>query len=272
MKKVHLGPMLTAFSAALVLAVMAGVETAAAQTDDQDRKALEALYDATSGANWTNNTNWLSDEPVGEWHGVSTNADGRVTALLLPENNLTGTILTELGSLDALTRLDLYSNSLTGSIPVELGSLANLEALNLSGNNLSGAIPPDLGKLTNLKELHLSNNNLSGEIPSDLGGLAKLRDIFLSGNNLTGCIPQALDDMREVGYNDLGRLDLQVCGEAEPAPADTPVPASPTPEPTSGASGGCGAPSGASAPLDLGWLALGLTLPGLALYRRSKRA
>ena len=270
MKKAHLGSMFMALMAALVFSVATGVGPVAAQSAEQDRKALEALYNATGGSDWSNNTNWLSDEPLEEWRGVSINSDGRVTALLLSENNLTGTIPPELGNLDALTRLDLYSNGLAGSIPAELGNLANLEALNLSGNDLSGPIPAELGKLSNLEELHLSNNGLSGEIPQALASLTKLRDIFLSGNELAGCVPQALEDMREVGYNDLGSLDLGVCGEAEEPPAaeadDTPTPA---PEPSSGP---CGAPSGAPGPLDIGWLALGLILPGLALSgRRSKR-
>ena len=268
MKKAHLGSMFMALAAALVFSVTTGVGTAAVQSVEEDRKALEALYNATGGASWSNSANWLSDEPLGEWRGVSTNADGRVTALLLSENNLTGAIPPALAALDALTRLDLYSNNLSGSIPADLGNLTNLEALNLSGNDLSGPIPLELGELTNLRELHLSNNGLSGEIPQALGGLTKLKDVFLSGNDLTGCIPQALEDMREVGYNDLGSLDLGVCGGTEevsvPGAAGAP---SLDPEPSSGA---CGAPSGESG-LDLGWLALGLTLPGLALYRRNRR-
>lgn len=264
MKKAHLGSMFAALATALALAVMAGAETAAAQSADQDRKALEALYNATGGASWTDGTGWLSDRPVGEWHGVTTDDEGRVTGLRLAGNNLAGPIPPALGDLDALQRLDLYDNSLTGEIPAELGKLADLEALNLSGNDLSGPIPAELGNLTNMDELHLSNNGLTGEIPAELGNLTRLRDIYLSGNDLTGCIPQALEDMRVVGYNDLGSLDLDTCGESEPspAPADTPTP---IPEPASGA---CGAPSGTSGPLDVGWLVLGVMLPGLALSRR----
>ena len=53
-----------------------------------DRDALVAFYNATGGANWTDNTNWLSDKPVGEWHGVTTGAGGRVTSLSLGNNGL----------------------------------------------------------------------------------------------------------------------------------------------------------------------------------------
>ena len=55
-----------------------------------DRAALVALYNATGGANWGNNRKWLSNAPMGEWHGVTTVSDGRVTHLNLDSNHLTG--------------------------------------------------------------------------------------------------------------------------------------------------------------------------------------
>ena len=70
-----------------------------------DRAALVALYHITGGANWNANTNWLSDRPIGEWHGVTTNSSGRVIGLNLPENQLTGEIPPELGGLSNLTGL-----------------------------------------------------------------------------------------------------------------------------------------------------------------------
>ena len=35
-----------------------------------DRAALAALYHTTGDPNWTNNGNWLSDRPFGEWHSA----------------------------------------------------------------------------------------------------------------------------------------------------------------------------------------------------------
>ena len=66
-----------------------------------DREALVAFYNATNGENWdiNYNYNWLSDAPLGEWAGVSTNDDGRVTSLDLYDNELSGEIPAELGSL-----------------------------------------------------------------------------------------------------------------------------------------------------------------------------
>ena len=96
-----------------------------------DRAALEALYDTTNGANWANNTNWNSSAPLDQWYGVFTNANGRVTQLVL------------------------YGTGLTGSIPSSLGSLTNLQELNLDDNQLSGTIPAELGNLTRLRYLRL---------------------------------------------------------------------------------------------------------------------
>ena len=67
----------------------------------------------------------MSGRPLDEWHGVTTDSDGRVTALVLTGNQLTGAIPPELGGLSNLTRLVLHVNQLTGEIPPELGNLSN---------------------------------------------------------------------------------------------------------------------------------------------------
>ena len=48
---------------------------------ERERASLVALYEATDGDNWANNAGWLNDVPVGEWHGVTVDDDGRVTQL-----------------------------------------------------------------------------------------------------------------------------------------------------------------------------------------------
>ena len=170
--------------------------------------ALAALYNATDGANWGNNGNWLSNAPIGAWHGVTTDSDGRVTHLDLYSNQLTGEIPAELGSQTNLEVLALFDNQLTGEIPAELGNLANLELLSLYDNQLIGAIPAELGNLANLQTLSLEGNQLTGEIPAELGNLANLQTLSLEGNQLTGCIPEGL---RNVANNDFSSLGLPFC-------------------------------------------------------------
>ena len=167
---------------------------------DPDRAVLIALYHSTGGANWDANTNWLSDRPIGEWLGVTTDSNGRVIRLLLPNYNLTGEIPPELGGLSNLTVLVFQNNQLTGEIPPELGDLTNLIYLFLDGNQLTGEIPPELGGLSALEELYLGENRLTGEIPLELGDLSNLQRLSLYTNQLTGEIPPELGDLTNLIY------------------------------------------------------------------------
>ena len=169
---------------------------------ETDREALVALYNATNGENWRTNDNWLSDAPLGEWEGVTTDGDGRVIALSLTYNNLSGEIPAELGSLSNLRELVLHTSKLSGEIPAELGSLSNLESLWLHRNELSGEIPAELGSLSNLRELWLSINFLSGEIPAELGSLSNLDMLDLHSNNLSGEIPAELGSLSNLDMLD----------------------------------------------------------------------
>ena len=160
-----------------------------AQLPSPDREALIAFYNATSGANWTEHTNWLTNAPVGHWQGVTTDSQGRVTELNLTSNQLKGEIPPELANLTNLKVLALGGNELTGPIPTWLGGLTNLEELYLWENELTGTIPAELGSLANLKQLWLADNQLTGEIPAGLGSLSNLVQLVLWGNELTGEYP-----------------------------------------------------------------------------------
>ena len=179
-----------------IAAFIAGVKHAEAQGSvDTDREALVALYDATGGNDWEENSNWKSDRPLDQWYGVETDNVGRVTRILLSKNNLSGSIPTEIGNLSNLEYLILYVNSLSGSIPTEIGNLSNLEELDLSENSLSGAIPTEIGNLSNLKRLRLGRNSLSGSIPTEIGNLSNLTRLQLSGNSLSGSIPTVIGNL-----------------------------------------------------------------------------
>ena len=160
-----------------------------------DQDALIALYCATDGDNWTDNTNWLTNEDIHDWHGVSA-LPGRVTSLQLPDNQLSGEI-PDLSALTNLRFLSLWGNELTGEIP-DLSAFSNLTGLHLNSNQLSGEIP-DLSALTNLLDLNLWGNELTGEIP-DLSALTSLGALDLSSNQLSGEIPDlsALINLRSL--------------------------------------------------------------------------
>ena len=106
-----------------------GVTTVESSGPQTDREVLEVLYDATGGASWTESTNWKTAAPLAEWYGVSTDEEGRVTALSLSENELRGPLPDAVGNLSNLERLNLGRNGLTGPIPPSLGRLSNLWSL-----------------------------------------------------------------------------------------------------------------------------------------------
>ena len=92
----------------------------------EERAALEAFYDATGGPGWTRSTNWKTAVPLGQWHGVTTDVDGRVVWLDLQGNKLSGAIPPELGNLTRLVQMYLNKNQLTGELPASLTNLRQL--------------------------------------------------------------------------------------------------------------------------------------------------
>ena len=103
-----------------------GVASIVVEPVTEPRDILALLYRMTGGLNWTNKDNWVTDKPLGSWHGVTVDDQGQITEVRLGGNGLTGTIPRELAHLEHLEWLDLSINSLTGAIPPELGSLAKL--------------------------------------------------------------------------------------------------------------------------------------------------
>ncbi|MBO1349033.1 MAG: putative Ig domain-containing protein [Hormoscilla sp. GUM202] len=194
-----------------------------------DYLALKALHNSTSGRRWKNKTGWdfTSETPppaeaVSDWHGVTVVGD-RVTKIQLSQNDLSGTLPSELGDLGNLQVLDLSSNNslsgtlpsalgnlgnlrelqlywtdLWGTLPSAFGSLGNLRVFQLSWTDLSGTLPPELGDLSNLQELRLPNNDLSGTLPSEYGDLSNLRVLRLQSNDMSGILPDS--------YGKLGNL------------------------------------------------------------------
>ena len=175
---------------------------------DPDREVLIALYNATGGPGWGLDRNWTTISNIGTWFGVETNSAGRVTELVLDDNNLRGTLPAELGNLEQLERLVLDGNGISGRIPPELGNLSNLTMLTLRGNSLEGPIPSELGNLTGLDTLDLFFTGVSGAIPPSLGNLSSLQRFTVGWNQLSGPIPAELGRLDNATYMNFSRNEL----------------------------------------------------------------
>ncbi|CAB9528038.1 Leucine Rich Repeat [Seminavis robusta] len=96
----------------------------------------------------------------------------QLKVLLMSSNQLEGSPL-EQGVLHQLTQLQelhINDNLFSGSIATEIGSMNSLEKLEVQDTNLSGTLPTDLLLLDNLTSLVLSNTSLTGSIPDGLCG------------------------------------------------------------------------------------------------------
>ena len=179
------------------------IYTNSSSTPDGDRAILVELYQALDGSNWVNKTNWLTDEPISKWYGVTTNANGRVISLDLSGNyraqhGLKGSLPSSIGDLSQLIRLNLTYNEISGPIPPTIRQLVNLTHLELLFNEISGGLPAEIGQLSSLEVLDLGGNNLTGEIPAAIWQLSNLTYLQLGGNQLTGSIPPTIGDLTKL--------------------------------------------------------------------------
>jgi len=152
----------------------------------EDSLALIALYDATSGASWTNV--WDLSLPMDTWYGIRLNEYRCVESLHLAHNNLKGTIPKEIGNLNGLKFLVLNDNQLTGPIPHSILDL-KLTHLYLMNNPLtSNAL--DLKKTCNISSSDIeisTKTNLEtwGEFHNDTIGLCDY-DIYVFPGDCSG--------------------------------------------------------------------------------------
>jgi hypothetical protein len=176
-------------------------------------EALVALYNSTSGPEWTNRQGWLQTNTPCSWYGINCQMIfGNLTHVMLPGNNLKGSIPAELGNL-SVSWLDLSDNHLTGEIPTSLAA-ANIMQLVLDNNQLTGTIPAEIGANKGISALDVSHNNLSGNLPDALGQMAGLGVLNVSHNSFYGSLPLNLKNLN------LAFLSFEETGLCEPDDAD----------------------------------------------------
>lgn len=205
-----------------------------------ERAILVGLFAATGGGAWRANDNWgTNTDPCWDsWYGVTCDEHGHVVALELSDNNLVGTLPSNLGGLTSLLKLDMstsapsysthtnrYANKISGPLPSFLRA-TRIEDIEISGNAFN-SWPPDLYlngktlrslsasfnsftdlpryllKMTRLHTLELNNNLINDAFPIDFGYLTNARFVHLQYNQLRGTIPSSI-----IGMTNIRSLDL----------------------------------------------------------------
>lgn len=182
---------------------------------ESERRALIEFYEALGGPDWIERDFWGSDRPVGEWHGVTTDAEGRVVQLTIYDNNLTGPLSSAVCRLERLHTLHLSFNKISGALPDKLGDCRALKNLWVKGNKISGRLPDSVALLPELEYLDIhanemsgalptnwntpklkifrgEDNHISGDLPAQLMRQPRLEELFLHNNELTGTLPSTL--------------------------------------------------------------------------------
>jgi Leucine-rich repeat (LRR) protein len=158
---------------------------------DRERKAMIEFYDALGGPDWIERDFWGSDRPVGEWHGVTTDADGYVIRLQIYDNNLIGPMSAAICRLERLQTLHLSFNKISGVLPERLGECRALKNLWVKGNKITGRLPDSVAVLPELEYLDLHANEMSGPLPT-VWNTPKLKIVRAEDNRISGALPAQL--------------------------------------------------------------------------------
>jgi len=117
----------------------------------------------------------------------STMKRSAVTSIVLADQNLKGSVVTELTALPMLQVLDLSHNGLQGTISEGFGSL---ETIRLQYNAIQGTIPKNIFSSESvMKELNIGSNFMTGTIPAEVALASFMTDLSLFGNKFTGTVP-----------------------------------------------------------------------------------
>ena len=133
-----------------------------------------------------------------------------ISALIISQNSLYGTIPKSISVLKSLAVLDIQENDLLeGTIPEEMMYLTKLKSLPLERIPLTGTLPVEISRLKHLERFSLKETSVRGPLPPSIfHELTRLTDlrVHISVNGYGSISP---------GISNLSRLtmfDLQLLG------------------------------------------------------------
>lgn len=82
--------------------------------------------------------------------------------------------MTEFGLMTGLSWLSMNNNDMTGTLPTELGNIVNMTRMSFKDCMLEGTIPTEFGHMSILENLSLESNSLVGTMPKEVCDLRNL--------------------------------------------------------------------------------------------------
>jgi hypothetical protein len=115
---------------------------------------------------WLVDTDWLGANEC-QWYGLDC-ADTAVTVVILDDNNVRGTLSSDLGLLTHLETFSVTNHGLVGTVPAALGRWSNLTHWWVQNGQLTGTIPPAVSNWTKIANAFWNLNNFTGTVPRGL--------------------------------------------------------------------------------------------------------
>ena len=148
-----------------------------------ERSILESFYKALDGDKWEHKENWLSDKPLNEWYGITTDEEGKVVKIQLSDT-MTGKVPANLKHLKKLQSLHL--DCMAGGIRLEVNNYPSLKELKLSGN-------VEKVSVENCSELEKLSATLRYFDAFHVDSCPKLSSLELIGHNISDTTKRELD-------------------------------------------------------------------------------
>ena len=160
-----------------------------------------------AGNHWSFSANANPCEPI--WQGINCTRSTDetmyyISAIHLPQYNLSGTLPESIGTLSQLTFLSLEYNKIHQQLPNAIGNLTLLSYLSITNNLLTGSVPESIGALQQLQALYLEYNYLSEQLPDSIGNCTALRHLSFYNNTIRGTIPNTLGQLTNLEDIDFG--------------------------------------------------------------------
>lgn len=126
-----------------------------------------------------------------QWKHVKCDSQNQVVKVQIGNQNLKGSLPSELVSLSALVQLEVQGNQLSGSFP----NLADSLQILLAHDNFFTSLPADFfAKKSALQTIVIDNNPFAAwQIPDNIRDASGLQEISANRANVTGTIPQFFD-------------------------------------------------------------------------------
>lgn len=165
---------------------------------------LAVLAYATDVEDWSSNGGWLQDPDECSWSGITCDGSGRVRAIELPGNNLSGRLPQELELLaDSLETLEVSDNGLSGDVLDWITRLTNLEVLKMDRNDFRGSVPSTIDRWQNMRIWWFERNlQIDGEFPDEVSDMENLEELVFYYTGISGPMPS--------GVCDIGSLEVLV--------------------------------------------------------------